>query len=304
MAKSENNEAQETYFEHIRHFLSEQEIIALSKVRLDLSNYSNLKARGLDLYLQMVPEAGTPAPSGKWSLKNSLSHKEIELLTQCVYELQARAVTMPTSYAALTRLTQEFRPTGDDHTSNFLVFWQRSLLISIEDAFRTVNGCESITLPYWNPATDLPAFLLKAPFTNFESEEFDSDLAVEKNLTLQSNNGISKALSQSSWEDFNQCLLAIMPSEKINSYINTVHPSRRPEYACQSLLWFQYSYWDQLWWHWQKTMQANTLWRFKSTIMNSSDFLSDAALPLHPFSMRANQLIDLEALDIGYQIEE
>ena len=55
------------------------------------------------------------------------------------------------------------------HHENAYNPWHRAYLLAFEDAMRRIEGCEEVTLPYWDIQDDhIPAFIWDEPFADYE----------------------------------------------------------------------------------------------------------------------------------------
>ncbi|MCW3105799.1 MAG: tyrosinase family protein [Segetibacter sp.] len=210
--------------------------------------------------------------------------------------------------------------------------WHRAYLVSFENALRSVPGCENVTLPYWDITTPFPDILKNAPFdaytlpedigegynAGYVTQRYDYSTIQQNLLKYDVNGKISKAMTQTDWEDFHG-YFAGAPHNTIIAAHDSSHNSIGPSMADQSVaafdpvFWFFHANWDRLFWQWQKQMQATNLNGLLSTINKEKDPVSyqtftDAAVEmLAPFTLNPPKLdtlaiIDSEnILDIDYE---
>lgn len=341
-----------TYMEHIRHFFEDIDLEHMFDKNIDLSTYEKLKAESTDVFLQTEPPNANMPPSAdrKWSpersesffnwIRNghpfgtpipqlstvkdvdrirkdvrSLSEEEKELLKKAFAGIMGRDPDEPESYFSLAGLHWFPKPIHCKHHENRYNPWHRAYLLRFENALRSVEGCENVTLPYWDITTKPPDFLFSAPFDSYTLPK-DVHSSYPKGYTTQRYNAqdildkvnnedipniISDAMGEAIWENF-----VTYTGRGIEAAHDAGHSAcgttlTNPDAASfDPLFWFFHANWDRLWWEWQQVMQATTLWKFRSTITGSTRFLEAPFNELDPFSLTADQTIDLTALNVDY----
>jgi hypothetical protein len=221
----------------------------------------------------------------------------------------------PNSYFALAGLHWYPEPSHCKHHESRYNPWHRAYLKRFEDALRTVPGCEDVTIPYWDITGPLPDFLSQPPFDSYTlPEDIHPDYLagyatkrfdpadIEANVIAFGIPGnIDSAMSESTWEEF-----VSFTGLGIEAAHDSGHGACGPTLsnpdaaAYDPLFWFFHSNWDRLWWRWQQIMSATTLWSFRSTNKGSIVFLEAPFNELDPFTMTADQTIDLSSMDVAY----
>ena len=107
-----------------------------------------------------------------------LSSAEVSKLTTAFKGLMARDKdpTAENSYfklAGIHGLPQRF---CQHHIPGFNP-WHRAYILIFEDALRSVEGCEDVTLPYWDFRAPVPDLLYKPPFNAYTLPEPAGDPA-------------------------------------------------------------------------------------------------------------------------------
>lgn len=338
----------------IRHFFDDIDLEHMHRRGLDLSTYETLKSRSTDVYFQTRPPTANMPPESerKWSYERSRSFEnwirdghpfgdprpvppqsgstarvrkdadaldtdELDQLRRAFEGIMNREPSDPASYFSLASLHWYPTPFHCKHHEDRYNPWHRAYLIEFEDALRTVEGCEQVTLPYWDITKPPPPFLFDEPFRDFElpvdiHEEYpagyttirDSPEDIATNVQREGIPGnIREAMARPVWSDF---------ASYVGGGIEAAHDAGHP--ACgvtlsvpdaaafDPLFWFFHANWDRLWWEWQQAMRATTLWSFRSTITGSTAFLEPPLNGLSPFTRTTDALIDLTALRIGYTL--
>ena len=249
---------------------------------------------------------------------SELSTAEVNKVKLAFEGMMARDVDDPEGYfqiAAVHWFPNQPPPHAaycQHHTAHYHM-WHRAYLLRFENAMRTVPGCESVTLPYWDFTETLPAWTNLSPFKSYKlPEEVHRDYPeghTTKRLTPNqiarqfSNRGVNEmiddALTQPSWEAFNNA---------IEGAHDQGHPSCGPSLAFPDIasfdpvFWFFHSNWDRLWWRWQQMMQATTLWKFRSTFSepDTALFLTPPLNQMRPNFMTADKTVDSHELGVTY----
>jgi hypothetical protein len=188
-------------------------------------------------------------------------------------------------------------------------------MIKFEDALRSVPGCESVTLPYWDIVARPPDFLFQPPFDSYtlpqaihaaypagyvtrrrSADDIVANVADDSIAAI-----IDNAMQQPLWGDFVSFTdLGIEAAHDAGHGACGGTMSVPDAAAFDPIFWFFHSNWERLWWAWQQKYSATTLTMFRSTITGSTDFLEAPFNDLLPFTETADQTIDLHALGVSY----
>jgi tyrosinase len=345
-----------TYMEHVRHFFEEVDLDHMYWQGIDLSTYANLKENAIRVYFATRPPDAfmPPEPDRKWSQERSetfqnwirnnypfgkavpqqpqlgdvtrvrkdvrdLSDEEVDTLAQAFRGLMARDPSDPKGYFVLAGIHWYPSTYCMHHVDNYNP-WHRQYMIEFEDALRSVEGCEGVTLPFWDITSTPPDFLFEPPFASYTlpqrihdrypagyvTSRFDAQTIASQVASRDIAGTIERAMRQSVWSEFNS-----WQSRGIIAAHDDGHPScgatmsRTDAAAFDPLFWFFHSNWERLWWEWQQIMRATTYWTFRSTITGDTSFLEPPFNVLEPFKrdqldVTADQTIDLSKLDVGY----
>lgn len=172
--------------------------------------------------------------------------------------------------------------------------WHRAYLLRMENALRSVPGCGEVTLPYWDISGTVPAVLFKEPFASFTlprrvGAEFPEGFVTVRNertdvqrqlRTYRMADKIHESLQENYWETFND---SIEGRHDSGHGICGETISDADVTAYDPMFWFFHCNWDRLWWRWQHRVDATTLNRFKSTLLDSSRWLEPPVNDLEPF---------------------
>lgn len=341
-----------TYLEHIRYFFEEQDHNCMFKRGIDLSTLNSLKDRANSIYFQTRPPHAKmpPQTDRRWSkersetflnwIKNdfprgkptsqspsqgnvlrvrkdvdSLTEDEIEKLKKAFKGIMQLPPGEKNSYFHIAGIHWFPEPSRCEHHTPLYNPWHRAYLEQFEAALRTIEGCEDVTLPYWDITKTPPDFLFEAPFANYTLPE-DIHRDYKKGFITQRNNAndihdnvknfdipntIKKAINSDSWESF---------STHIEQAHDNGHPACGPSLATPDvasfdpLFWFFHCNWDRLWWRWQQRIGGTTYWKFRSTIEGSVDFLEVPLNRLSGLTMTSDETISIHELGATYTIEE
>lgn len=254
---------------------------------------------------------------------------ELETLKQAFRGLIAREPDDPQSYFALAGL--HWLPGPEvycRHHENAYNPWHRAYLLRFEDALRSVEGCENVTLPYWDiRSNEVPAVLYQDPFEHYEiprklvpldgGDPYPAGSVTEHDPASQIldsiqdrdiHEDIEAALASSHWEKFNGW--SDIPFE--HTGIIRAHDSghgacgwylaRQDVAAFDPMFWFFHANWDRLWWRWQQDYGATTLATFKTHLLGESYWLDDPVVnKLEPFGVTSAEMIDSRALGVDYR---
>lgn len=206
--------------------------------------------------------------------------------------------------------------------------WHRAYLLGFENALRSVEGCENVTLPYWDITTPVPDVLKKPPFASYTLPQAVgprfpqgyttsrySDSVIQQNLlTYDVTADIQRAMTQTDWEDFHGYWSGASYDTIIAAH-DGGHVSIGPTMADQNvaafdpIFFFFHANWDRLFWKWQKSMQATDLNGLLSTINQQTDIFSYQIftvpifepLPPFPSNLGTTGIINsVTQLDVDY----
>lgn len=341
-----------TYMEHVRLFFDDIDLDHMWNRGIDLSTYEKLKERSIDVYFQTEPPNANmpPTEERQWSQERSqtfmnwirnghpfgepiaqqpivrnvtrirkdvrnLMDEEKDILQKAFQGLMDREPNDPESYFALAGIHWYPAPIYCKHHESRYNPWHRAYLLRFEDALRSVDGCENVTLPYWDITARPPEFLFSAPFDSYTlpldihrdypkgyfTKRYDAETIVDNVNHADIPGIIDDAMGQAVWEDF-----VTYQGRGIEAAHDAGHGACGPTLAnadataFDPLFWFFHANWDRLWWEWQQIMCATTLWSFRSTITGSTTFLEAPFNQLEPFTPTADQTIDLSAWNIDY----
>ena len=219
------------------------------------------------------------------------------------------------------------------HHDNAYNPWHRSYLMAFEDALRSVEGCENVTLPYWDLLGEaLPEWIYKPPFYPYlmphrvvsldGSEVYDVGYSTERNwaaqivqevksLSASIETKIGEALASPSWRGFNGW------SDWPNQHEGIIRAHDNGHAACGAtigkqdvaafdpLFWFFHCNWDRLWWQWQNMHNTTTLQPFKATVTGDTHWLEEEPdTLLAPFDVNSAEMINLEDWNVAYEERE
>lgn len=255
----------------------------------------------------------------------SLEGEELELLKQAFRGLMARDPDDPNSYFALAGIHWLPGPkVYCRHHENAYNPWHRAYLRRFEDALRSVEGCETVSLPYWDITAEPPAVLYEEPFASYtiprELKPLQGDPYPAGYVTRRSAaadiakqvaerkiaDNIQNALGHSHWERFNGWDGGRTQDGIIRAHDNGHNAcgltmQNQDIAAFDPLFWLFHCNWDRLWWKWQQHFEVMTLERFKTTLAGPSDWLDDPVLnDLPPFYESTADTIDLRESKVTY----
>lgn len=344
-----------TYFEHIRHFFDDVDLDHMMQKGFDLSTYESLKFYDTEVLFQTEPPDANmpPKKSRKWSrqrwgtFKNwittghpigtpepvepkkvkverlrkdvdSLSPEEIKLLKKAFLGIMDLEIDNSKSYFALAAIHWFPDKNRCQHHVDKYHPWHRAYLIEFEDALRSVEGCDEVTLPYWDVTKPPPVFLFKKPFSKYtfpidvsskathkageDTKRYSKSKIVSNLKKLDVAGLIADGMVKPIWNNFNN-----YQDRSVVAAHDSGHGAMGPSQfdsdvaAFDPIFWFFHSNWDRLWWEWQMAMQATTYWGFRSTIHGSTTFLEPGLNDLKPFSRTVPDTLDSHKLGIGYE---
>ena len=346
--------ADPTYLGEIRHFFEPEDIEHMGLLGVDLSTYEALKERATSVYFRTKPPNATmpPDPARQWSEERSetfanwirngfplgeptpqvpppviedagrvrkdasaLDQDEIEALRVAFQGIMDRPPDHPAGYFVLAGKHWFPAPNECLHHEDRFYPWHRAYIKEFEDALRSVDGAESVTLPYWDIKQRPPDFLYEPPFDSYtlpedihrrfpagyQTTRFDPDTILQNVVDNQIPEIIDYALGQPIWGDFISYERFGIEAAHDAGHGATGETLSVPDAASfDPIFWLFHTNWDRLWWQWQQTMNATTLTTFRSTILGSTDFLEPPFNDLRPFADTADETIDLAAVGISY----
>ena len=254
---------------------------------------------------------------------STLSTSELDLLKQAFAAIMAKDPGDPNSYFAQAGI--HWYPAPNTYCMHHVPGynpWHRAYLLGFENALRSVPGCGSVTLPYWDITTPFPEVLKSPPFDQYVLQEavstdylqgyattrFPYDQIAKKLLAYTVTDDINRAMSKTDWEDFHG-LLADAANNTIIAAHDSGHNSIGPTMGDQGIaafdpvFWFFHCNWDRLYWSWQKKMAATDLHGVLTTINQETDpisyqlFTDPAVGRLNPFTASALELDAVATID-------
>lgn len=212
--------------DHIRHFFRPEDINCMSGRQIDLSTYYGVRLNADRIHFHTSRGSMPPDRDHQWSRnkienfynwmaggypegKADFGIFRIEIPKSARVRRNARE--LENDGAALEKLKYAFRglmekPVDDPngyyrlagvhwlpapalhcrHHENAYNPWHRAYLIAFENAMRMIEGCEDVTLPFWDIQDDyLPDFIWEEPFSYYE---FPTDVA-DGNGTIRATKG-------------------------------------------------------------------------------------------------------------------
>ena len=358
-----------TYQEHIRHLFTDADA-ACMRFALDLTTYEGTRASAAKISEWIGRGRMPPPLTGRqwspeklqtfrnWSTNTGYAEEalirirstETTRMRKSVHEIHENSdellllkkafegiiardhdISDSTSYFRLVGIHWLPGPgTYCRHHDNGYNPWHRAYLIAFEDALRSVDGCESVALPYWDILGDvLPAWVFQPPFATYSyAHEFTTldgtktyaagadtqrDTAEQIHQSVKDNEHnigakIVEALGSITWEDFNGWSGHTNLHEGIISAHDNGHGACGETIADQDvaafdpLFWFFHCNWDRLWWKWQTTRNRTTLLSFKEAVNGDTHWLEEAPdTLLMPFDVNAAEMVDLSEWNIDYE---
>lgn len=266
---------------------------------------------------------------------HALEADEINLLKKAFEGIMARDGDLDNAQSFFKLAGIHWLPTTDNeaycrHHDDAYNPWHRAYLMAFEDALRSVEGCEDVTLPYWDILGDtLPDWVYDAPFYGYKYPHdltgFDGSTvvakgleisrfgaaAIKQNVTDESDNiadKISEALNAKEWRGFNGWGDWGNRHEGIIRAHDNGHGVCGDTIADQNvaafdpLFWFFHCNWDRLWWKWQSDHNLRSLIAFQSVVEGDANWLKEAPETLlAPFDVNSAEMIDLSAWKVDYE---
>ena len=158
--------------------------------------------------------------------------------------------------------------------------WHRAYLYVFENALRSVEGCESVTIPYWDFSDGMPALLEREPFSHYtfpqdvadgdgkvlgkkdeSTQRFDNDKIGENYRDVMPH--LQKAAGQLEWDHFHGGFaFDHTPFDTFIQAHDKGHDSVGPTMGNQEIasfdpiFYFFHANLDRLYWDWQKSVHA------------------------------------------------
>jgi hypothetical protein len=333
--------AHPTWYDTIRLMFTTTDICHMGKQGLDLTSYEQVQGGAGNIYGQvatgnMPPDApwspdmvqtflnwmsdgypkGTPAPQPAVAAAagmgakvagrirkdvNSLSDPEKAQLKKAIEGIIAKDVADPNSYFVQAGLHWLPGPAYCQHHVPGYNPWHRAFLLGFENALRSVPGCESVTLPYWDITTPFPDLLKSAPYDKYTLPQdigsgFNKGYVTERfpypeiqsNLLMFDVTGdVNRAMSKTDWEDFHGWWSGAANNTIISAHDGghgSIGPTMGSPLAASfdPVFWFFHANWDRLWWEWQKGVDGTDLNGLLSTINRTTDALSYQIFTIPP----------------------
>lgn len=358
-----------TYEEHIQQLFTSRDIGCMAYA-LDLSTYEGVVEKANQI-LGRVKAGTMPPPSQgrRWSSQKvktfenwidnnyqrvraylvepsstailrkdvlSLSEAEINLLKKAFQGLRDRDSDINDRFSFFNLAGVHWYPGPRRyihcrHHDNEYNPWHRAYLIVFENALRSVEGCEDVTLPYWDIlGEELPSWVFEEPFypypyphnlmdytgtTVFKTKDepihrYDAADIRRRVFSRTSPipTSINTAISAPTWEKFN----GWSGNSSLHNAIIEAHDnghgtcgltvSNPATAAFDPLFWFFHCNWDRLWWKWQMEKDATTIESFKAKLEEPDGWLDDKPENmLKPFNIQSFDMINSKDWNVDYE---
>ena len=255
--------------DHIQYFFSDGDIQCMSSRAIDLNSYYGVRLNADRIHFHTKRGSMPPQQARHWSeikvrnfynwmaagypeeesqfkifslkqpngnrIRRSIREYEsdpiaLEKLKKAFRGMMEKPLNDPSGYYLLCSIHWLPAPAlYCRHHENSYNPWHRAYLIAFEDAMREIDGCEDVTLPYWDIQDDyIPDFLWEEPFSTYEFKtdvkDFRGFIAAKNgdtttrqpqdnlldrvreyrdDLGLTLSDYIDQALGASEWQDFN-----------------------------------------------------------------------------------------------------
>lgn len=298
--------------------------------------------RGIALQNRELPVTASGANRMRRNLADyEEGSEELELLRKAfrgIMNLDTEEPDNPNSYFNVASIHWFPQPLYCRHHENAYNPWHRAYLLQFENALRSIDGCEDVTLPYWDITADsIPEVLFHEPFAEYEfknrvdrpngtaiampgdkTSRFDANEILGWLQFGDVRGDIRDALAASRWEDFNGWrgnepwvttpTGGMFPDHQaIIRAHDTGHGACGPTLSSPNLasfdplFWFFHCNWDRLWWRWQQLYDGKTLADFKTLLDGDAYWLTDPVVNgLDPFGEEASNMINSVALGVDY----
>lgn len=252
---------------------------------------------------------------------NTLSAAETDNLKKAYAGILAKDSNDPNSYFVQAGFHWLPPPTYCLHHVPGYSPWHRAYLMSFENALRSVPGCESVTLPFWDITQPFPELLKSPPFDKYTlpvdiGPGFGAGYTTQRYAysDIQANliargvaDDIQRALDRTttSWEEFHG-MFAGRANNTIIAAHDSGHVSIGSTMASQAVtafdpvFWFFHCNWDRLFWKWQQNMNATSLAGLLTTITDTGSrniFTIPALQALNPFTTGPLKLKTIDVVD-------
>ncbi len=350
-----------TYMADIRHFFTDEDIDHMRFMGISLGTYEGVKKHAFIIHFHTSPpNADMPLGRPKWSANrvqtftnwvsngyplgtatpqadlrllatapvervrknvNDLGDDERQALATAFSGLMARDPGAEDSYFALAGVHGLPQAYCEHHDNPFNP-WHRVYLWNFETQLRTVEGCEDVTLPYWDITEPLPDLLQQPPFAEYTlpqspwadlpgphspayfpltTSRYDPQTIAQgfaKREVLTEN---ALSLEQSLWgvsgeSGFQQWSIQAHDGGH-NSIGTTMADQNIASY--DPVFWFYHCNIDRLFWQWQQTVGATTLNGFESTLAGDTSWLSPPFNVVQPWGTSIADSLDL---GIAYEV--
>ena len=260
---------------------------------------------------------------------SALSNTELNDLKKAFTAIMAKNTDDPNSYFAQAAVHGLPNPHCMHHIPGYNP-WHRAYLVAFENALRSVPGCESVTLPYWDLTTTLPNVLTQAPFANYTLPAdigggYNKGYVTTRYTASQIQNDFIKynvlidfdrAATKTDWEDYTGLIdgrsnNTTIAAHDMGHVLIGKTMDNTDVAAFDPIFWFYHCNLDRLFWQWQTSMKATQLNGLLSTIdsMKSREIFTVPVLEnLPPFTKNPPNLntvaiIDsVNSLDVNYEI--
>jgi hypothetical protein len=200
--------------------------------------------------------------------------------------------------------------------------WHRVYITRFEDALRSIEGCEDLTLPYWDIKTEVPALMYEAPFASYALPR-DVGSGFPKGYVTQRHDPATIWTKLTDMPTVASMIDEAMPGK--NSYggfnmggyqdpIMGAHDdghvscgstmAQQDVAAFDPIFWFFHCNWERLFWSWQVNAAATTVEGFAQKLVDGGEWL---ALALDPYADTTEQVVaygdvTYEELDPGVPV--
>jgi hypothetical protein len=255
--------------------------------------------------------ADNPGPRHRKNV-NSLSAPEIELLKTAFRGIMALDPTDPNSpvnpNSYFGQAANHGLPLGycNHHVDTYNP-WHRVYVTQFEDALRSIAGCESVTLPYWDiTEPTVPALFSEEPFTaytlnmpindpNYPIPYTTSRNSDDKIITELAHFGVADLIERSLGQPlYGHFQVPEGYQQPVIYAHDSAHNSCGPTMSDQDvasydpIFWFFHCNWERVFWSWQVLATATDVDGFTATLGGETGWLG---LALNPYPDTTNQII-------------
>src|SRR5579875_2450998 len=232
----------------------------------------------------------------------TLTSNEIALLSKAFQGVMGRDPADPKGYYKLAAIHGLPYAYCMHHVQPYNP-WHRYYVTLFENALRSVPGCESVTLPYWDiTSTSVPAVLSQPPFNTYTvpagapdfppgfyplpyATQRSSDADILQNLQQYGVTSlVQEALGASRFGSYDADPTPGFQQPIIYAH-DSAHDSVGPTMSDQNvaafdpIFWFFHCNWERLFLSWQTLVGGTTLSGFKSTLDGDVEWLDLALDP-------------------------